>query len=103
MMFKNMSLGRKLALGFGLQMGLLLVVLAVAKLGAHTLEKQTVRLLQNRELAYDLMAREVEQLDWIRGVADAVNATVVISTVAIIVVNLALTAVYQVFFPLQIG
>ena len=38
-----------------------------------------------------------------RGVADAVNATVVISTVAIIVVNLAMTAVYQVFFPLQIG
>ncbi|MBJ7291063.1 ABC transporter permease [Williamsia sp.] len=38
-----------------------------------------------------------------QGVADAVNATVVVSTVAIIGVNLVLTAVYQVFFPLQIG
>lgn len=38
-----------------------------------------------------------------RGVADAVNATVVVSTVAIIVLNFALTQAYTVFFPIQVG
>ncbi|GAB20380.1 YrbE family protein [Gordonia effusa NBRC 100432] len=38
-----------------------------------------------------------------RGVADGVNATVVISTVAIIVVNMVLTLVYTIYFPLQLG
>ncbi|MFW0788732.1 MlaE family ABC transporter permease [Gordonia sp. CPCC 205333] len=38
-----------------------------------------------------------------RGVADGVNATVVVSTVAIIGVNLVMTLVYSVFFPLQLG
>ncbi|ADG80739.1 Phospholipid ABC transporter permease protein mlaE OS=Tsukamurella paurometabola (strain ATCC 8368/ DSM / CCUG 35730 / CIP 100753 / JCM 10117 / KCTC 9821/ NBRC 16120 / NCIMB 702349 / NCTC 13040) OX=521096 GN=Tpau_4170 PE=4 SV=1 [Tsukamurella paurometabola] len=38
-----------------------------------------------------------------RGVADAVNATVVVSTVAIIVLNFALTQAYTVFFPMRVG
>lgn len=38
-----------------------------------------------------------------RGVADGVNATVVVSTVGIIGVNLVLTLVYTVFFPIQLG
>lgn len=38
-----------------------------------------------------------------RGVADGVNATVVVSTVAIVLVNLGLTLVYTIFFPLQLG
>lgn len=38
-----------------------------------------------------------------RGVADGVNATVVVSTVAIIIVNMLLTLVYTVFFPMQLG
>ena len=38
-----------------------------------------------------------------RGVADGVNATVVVSTVAIIGVNFVITLIYTVFFPLQIG
>lgn len=38
-----------------------------------------------------------------RGVADGVNATVIVSTVAIIIVNLALTTAYSIFFPLQLG
>ncbi|MFW0791219.1 MlaE family ABC transporter permease [Gordonia sp. CPCC 205333] len=38
-----------------------------------------------------------------RGVADGVNATVVISTVAIIVVNMVLTLIYTIYFPLQLG
>lgn len=37
------------------------------------------------------------------GVADGVNATVVVSTVAIIGVNFVITLIYTVFFPLQIG
>ncbi|MEP9414602.1 ABC transporter permease [Gordonia sp. VNQ95] len=38
-----------------------------------------------------------------RGVADGVNATVVVSTVGIIGVNFIITLIYTVFFPLQIG
>ncbi|MFW0787596.1 ABC transporter permease [Gordonia sp. CPCC 206044] len=38
-----------------------------------------------------------------RGVADGVNATVVISTVAIIGVNFVLTLIYSIFFPIQLG
>lgn len=38
-----------------------------------------------------------------KGVADAVNATVVTATVAVIVVNLILTLVYSVFFPVELG
>lgn len=38
-----------------------------------------------------------------RGVADGVNATVVLSTVAIILVNLVLTQIYSMFFPTTIG
>ena len=38
-----------------------------------------------------------------KGVADGVNATVVVSTVAIIVVNMVITLVYTVFFPMQLG
>mgnify|MGYP001763807687 FL=1 len=38
-----------------------------------------------------------------RGVADGVNATVVVPTVGIIGVNLVLTLVYTVFFPIQLG
>lgn len=38
-----------------------------------------------------------------RGVADAVNATVVLSTVLIILVNLVLTQVYVTFFPPTLG
>ncbi|MFD9828994.1 MlaE family ABC transporter permease [Tsukamurella tyrosinosolvens] len=38
-----------------------------------------------------------------RGVADAVNATVVVSTVGIIVLNFALTQAYTVFFPMRVG
>ena len=38
-----------------------------------------------------------------RGVADGVNATVVVSSVAIIIVNLVLTQIYTIFFPVQLG
>ncbi|NNG98473.1 MlaE family ABC transporter permease [Gordonia araii] len=38
-----------------------------------------------------------------KGVADGVNATVVISTVAIIIVNMIITLIYTVFFPMQLG
>ena len=34
-----------------------------------------------------------------KGVADGVNATVVVSTVAIIIVNMLITLIYTVFFP----
>lgn len=38
-----------------------------------------------------------------RGVADGVNATVVVSTIAIVGVNMVLTGIYSVFFPIQLG
>ncbi|HNP56914.1 MAG TPA: ABC transporter permease [Gordonia sp. (in: high G+C Gram-positive bacteria)] len=38
-----------------------------------------------------------------KGVADGVNATVVVSTVAIIIVNMLITLIYTVFFPMQLG
>ncbi len=38
-----------------------------------------------------------------KGVADAVNATVVTATVSVILVNLVLTLVYSIFFPLELG
>lgn len=38
-----------------------------------------------------------------KGVADGVNATVVVSTVAIIIVNMIITLIYTVFFPMQLG
>ncbi|WP_414976267.1 ABC transporter permease [Gordonia sp. (in: high G+C Gram-positive bacteria)] len=38
-----------------------------------------------------------------RGIADGVNATVVVSTVAIIGVNFVITLIYTVFFPMQVG
>ncbi len=38
-----------------------------------------------------------------RGVADAVNTTVVVSTVGIIVLNFALTQIYTTYFPMRVG
>jgi len=71
-MFKNMSLGRKLGVCFGLQMGLLLVVLAIGLSGVQRLEKVISRLEQNRELANDLVHCEAHQLDWTRKLGDAI-------------------------------
>ncbi|WP_454162404.1 MlaE family ABC transporter permease [Gordonia iterans] len=38
-----------------------------------------------------------------RGIADGVNATVVVATVGILAINFIITLIYTVFFPMQIG
>ena len=71
-MFKNMSLGRKLGLGFGLQMGLMLVVLIIGLSGIHWLKKDIALLEKNQELANDLVRCEVHLLEWTHRLSDAI-------------------------------
>ncbi|MBU0740948.1 hypothetical protein KJ554_01200 [bacterium] len=76
-MARKMSLGRKLGLGFGLLMGLMVIVLVIATFGFHSLEKNTRRFLENQQLETDLMTYEVDQLSWTRELGDAIiNADV---------------------------
>jgi len=66
-----MSLSRKLGLGFGVLMALMLVVLGVGLSGVHRLEKGMTHLQANRQLEIDLVRCEVHQLEWMRRLGDA--------------------------------
>ncbi len=74
-MIRNMSLARKLGLGFGLMMSLVAVVMIVATFSVHALEAESHRLLRHRQIEYDLMACEADQLKWSRRLSTAIINT----------------------------